>query len=90
MRFRLRDSRSAKSHGLTDQSVGGIGIHASISVVQRLLAADVVNELRQVIALAIAGRGRRLLVGLPSIRLEPIPTAASPSGYLLVDDRVIR
>jgi dihydrofolate reductase len=75
---------------LKNQSGGDVGIHASISVVQALLAADVIDELRLVIAPAIAGSGRRLLAGLPSIRLEPIRHATSSSGYLLVDYRVIR
>ena len=69
---------------------GDIGVHASISVAQTLLAADIVDELKLVIAPRIAGRGRRLLDGLPSIRLESIRSATSPSGYLLVDYRVIR
>lgn len=69
---------------------GDIGVHASISVAQALLAADVVDELKLVIAPRIAGRGRGLLDGLPPIRLESIRSATSPSGYLLVDYRVIR
>ncbi len=69
---------------------GDIGVHASISVAQALLAADVVDELRLVIAPAIAGRGRRLLDDLPSIQLESIRAETSPTGYLLVDYRVIR
>jgi dihydrofolate reductase len=69
---------------------GDIGVHASISVAQALLAAGVVDELRLVIAPRIAGRGRRLLDGLPSIQLESIRSTASPSGHLLVDYRVIR
>ena len=69
---------------------GDIGVHASISVAQALLTADVVDELRLVIAPRIAGRGRRLLDGLPSIQLESIRSATSPSGHLLVDYRVIR
>jgi dihydrofolate reductase len=67
-----------------------IGVHASISVAQALLAADVVDELRLVIAPKIAGSGRRLLDALPSIRLESIRSAISPTGHLLVDYRVIR
>jgi dihydrofolate reductase len=67
-----------------------IGVHASISVAQALLAADVVDELRLVIAPRIAGSGRRLLDGLPPIQLESIRSATSPSGHLLVDYRVIR
>jgi dihydrofolate reductase len=69
---------------------GDIGVHASISVAQALLAADVVDELRLVIAPRIAGSGRRLLDGLPSIQLESIRSSTSPTGHLLVDYRVIR
>ena len=69
---------------------GDIGVHASISVAQALLAADVVDELRLVIAPRIAGSGRKLFDGLPSIQLESIRGSTSPSGHLLVDYRVVR
>jgi dihydrofolate reductase len=72
------------------QSGGDIGVHASISTTQALLAGDVVDELRLVIAPKIAGTGRRLFDGLPSIRLESIRGATSPSGHLLVDYCVVR
>jgi riboflavin biosynthesis pyrimidine reductase len=62
----------------------------SSSGAEALLAADVVDELRLVIAPRIAGRGRRLLDGLPSIQLEAIRTEISPTGSLLVDYRGIR
>ena len=75
---------------LKEQSGGDVGVHASISVAQSLLAADVVDELRLVIAPRIAGHGRRLLDGLPSIQLESIRTELSPTGYLLIDYRVTR
>ena len=52
--------------------------------------SDVVDELRLVIAPRIAGSGRRLLDGLPSIQLESIRSSTSPSGHLLLDYRVIR
>ena len=74
---------------LKQQPGGDVGVHASISVAQALLAADVVDELRLVIAPRIIGRGRRLLDGLPPIRLESIRSATSPTGYLLVDYRVV-
>ena len=74
---------------LKDRPGRDIGVHASISVARTLLAAGVVDELRLVIAPMIAGSGRRLLDGLPSIRLESIRSATSPSGHLLVDYRVI-
>jgi dihydrofolate reductase len=73
------------------QTTGGdVGVHASISVAQSLLAADVVDELRLVIAPRIVGHGRRLLHGLPSIRLEAMRSELSPSGHLLVDYRLVR
>ena len=75
---------------LKRQPGGDVGVHASISVAQALLAAGVVDELRLVIAPRIVGRGRRLLDGLPSIELESMRSKLSPSGYLLADYRVSR
>ena len=68
---------------------GDIGVHASISVAQSLLAAGVVDELKLVIAPNVIGRGRRLLDGLPEIRFETSKSETSPSGYLLVTYRVL-
>ncbi len=75
---------------LKDRPGGDIGVHASISVAQSLLAADVVDEVRLVVAPTIVGTGRRLLDGLPSMRLESMGHATSPSGHLLAHYRVIR
>ena len=75
---------------LKQQPGGDIGVHASISVAQALLAADVVDELRLVIAPSIVGGGRRLLDGVPSTRFELIRSQVSPTGYLLVDYRATR
>jgi dihydrofolate reductase len=75
---------------LRQQTGGDVGVHASISVAQALLAAGVVDELRLVIAPRIVGRGRRLLDGLPPIALESIGSKLSPTGYLLADYRVSR
>ena len=74
---------------LKQQPGGDIGVHASISVAQALLAADLVDELRLVIGPMIVGRGRRLLDGVSSIQLGLIRSEISPTGYLLVDYRVI-
>jgi dihydrofolate reductase len=75
---------------LKRQPGGDIGIHASISVAQTLLAAGIVDELRLVITPKIAGVGRRLLDGLPTMRLESQRSVTSPTGSLLVDYRVSR
>jgi dihydrofolate reductase len=74
---------------LKQQPGGDVGVHASISVAQALLAAGVVDELKLTIGPMIAGRGRRLLDGVPPVRLESIRSETSPAGYLLVDYRVI-
>lgn len=68
---------------------GDIGVHASISVAQTLLAAGVVDELRLVVAPAIVGSGRRLLDGALGSRLEVLSSTTSPTGHLLVDYRVV-
>ena len=68
---------------------GDIGVHASISVAQTLLTAGLVDELRLVVAPTIAGTGRKLLDGLPPIRLVPIRSVISPTGYLILDYRII-
>jgi dihydrofolate reductase len=70
---------------LKTSSGGDIGVHASISVARALLAAEVVDEVRLVIAPAIAGGGRRLLEGLPPMRLQSLRSSTSPRGYLLAD-----
>jgi dihydrofolate reductase len=75
---------------LKQQPGGDVGVHGSISVAQALLAAGVVDELKLTIGPMIAGRGRRLLDGVPSIQLELIRSEISPTGYLLVDYRVTR
>jgi dihydrofolate reductase len=74
---------------LKNRSGADIGVHASISVAQALLAAGLVDELRLVIAPAIAGSGRKLLEGAPAIRLESLRSTTSPTGHLLVDYRVV-
>jgi len=69
---------------------GDIGVHASISVAQALLAGGVLDELRFSIAPAVVGTGRRLLDGMPAMRMELVRSVQTPSGYLLADYRVVR
>ncbi len=75
---------------LKEEPGGSIGVHASISVAQALLAAGVVDELRLVIAPTIAGSGRRLFDGAPGLQLELIASEVSPGGSLLLGYRVGR
>ncbi len=74
---------------LKDRPGSDIGVHASISVARALLAAGVVDELRLVVAPAVAGSGRRLLDDLPAVRLASLATATSPTGSLLLHYRVL-
>ena len=74
---------------LREQDGGDIGIHGSISIAQALLAAGVVDELSVVIGPMIAGRGRRLLDGIPPSQLQAIRSQLSPGGYLVVDYRAV-
>jgi dihydrofolate reductase len=75
---------------LKNQPGGDIGVHASLSVAQALLSANVVDELRLVIAPTIAGNGRRCLDELQKIQLETLRSEITPSGHLLVDYRLIQ
>jgi dihydrofolate reductase len=75
---------------LKDTDGGDIGVHASISIAQTLLAAGLVDELKLVIAPSIVGSGRRLLDGSGTLPLELTRGSVSPSGHLLVDYRVDR
>ena len=80
----------SNSFGTSSSSAEAMSASTPASVAQALLAADVVDELRLVIGPMIVGRGRRLLDSLPSMQLELIRSEISPTGYLLVDYRVIR
>lgn len=68
---------------------GDIGVHASIALSQALLAGGVVDELRLVVFPAVAGSGRRLLAGLPALRLETLECRTTSSGALLLHYRVL-
>jgi dihydrofolate reductase len=73
---------------LRRQPGGDIGVHASIAVAQSLLAANVVDELRFVIAPRVAGHGRKLFDEVPAIPLELAESVTLPTGYLLVAYRI--
>jgi dihydrofolate reductase len=73
---------------LKGQSGGDIGVHGSIKLVQSLLEAGLVDELRLVIAPTLHMQGRRLYEkGLPT-RLTLTRHVVSPTGYLLLDFHV--
>jgi dihydrofolate reductase len=69
---------------------GDIGVHGSIELTQSLVVAGLVDELRLVIAPALAGRGRRLFSDPHEIqRLQLLRAASTSSGSILADYRVL-
>lgn len=83
----IRDEVAA----LKDQVGKAIGIHGSISLVQALLVAGLLDELKFVLCPAVAGQGRRLLdrAGKP-IQLDLQSARATPGGlqYLVFRPRI--
>ena len=72
---------------LKQTSGGDIGIHGSIQLASSLLKARLVDELRLVVAPAIAGHGRHLFGDDDLQKLEMIDVDRSPSGALLLHYR---
>jgi dihydrofolate reductase len=71
--------------GLKSQEGGDIGVHGSLSLAHTLLEEDLVDELRLVVAPAIAATGRKLFDGLQPQRFQLTRSVSSPAGYLLLD-----
>lgn len=74
---------------LRNQPGGDIGVHGSITLSRSLLEQELVDELRLVIAPAVIVSGRKLFDGTTPNRFEVIRNVTTPTGYLLVDLRLI-
>ena len=70
---------------LKGQGGDEIGVHGSISLTQALLEADLIDELRLVIAPALQTHGRKLFEGTKPTQLVLTRSLTSPAGYLLLD-----
>ncbi len=68
---------------------GDIGVHGSISLTQSLLAAELVDEVRLLVAPRVVGSGRRLFEDDMAHSLELVQSTGSPSGSLLVHYHVV-
>jgi dihydrofolate reductase len=75
---------------LKQQNGGDIGVHASISLTQALLEADLVDALRLVVAPAVQLNGRRLFENARQTRFSLSRCSTSPTGYVLLDFDVVR
>lgn len=73
---------------LKEQPGGDIGVHGSIALIQSLLEARLVDELRLVVAPAVFIHGRKLFDNGVPVRLTLTRHVASPHGYLLLDFHV--
>lgn len=67
-----------------------IGVHGSLALAQSLLRADLVDELRLVIAPNTTGGGRRLFDQTELQRWQLVASVASPSGSLVLHYRRAR
>ena len=73
---------------LKSQAGGDIGIHGSIRLARSLLQARLVDELRLVVAPALAGHGARLFPDDGDLdRLELVDSGRSPQGTLFLHYR---
>jgi dihydrofolate reductase len=70
---------------LKDREGGDIGVHGSLSLARTLLQDGLVDELRLVVAPAIAAGGRKLFDGVPPRRFQLTRNVSSPAGYVLLD-----
>lgn len=67
---------------------GDIGVHGSLTLTRSLLAADLVDDLRLVVAPRVAGAGRRLFPeAMDARRFGLVSSAATPTGALLLHYR---
>jgi len=65
-----------------------VGIHGSPTLIEHLLHAGLVDELRLEIYPIVAGAGARLFDGdQPSLRLRLIDTRTTLNGYLIASHR---
>jgi dihydrofolate reductase len=70
---------------LKQGSGGDIGVHGSIALVQSLLEAGMIDELRLVVAPSLQIHGRKLFDRALPTQLTLARQVTSPMGYLLVD-----
>jgi len=64
-----------------------IGVHGSLSIAQALLAAELVDQLRLVVAPSLAGGGKALFAGATGLQRFSLASAERSGGCLLLHYR---
>ncbi len=72
---------------LKQRSGGDIGIHGSLTLGRTLLAANLVDELRLVVAPSLAGHGKRLFDGDAGLQRFELVSSERSGGCLLLHYR---
>ncbi len=80
----IRDHVTEAIHTLKQQTGGEIGITGSATLVQSLMQADLVDEVRLFLHPIVLGTGKRLFAGEHRSRLNRVKTQPFRSGVLLL------
>lgn len=72
---------------LKERDGGTIGIHGSLTLARTLLAANLVDELRLVVAPSLAGHGKRLFDGDSGLQRFELVSSERSGGCLLLHYR---
>jgi dihydrofolate reductase len=85
----IRENLGVELAKLKGQEGKTIGVHGSISLVQSLLLAGMLDELRFIQFPVVAGKGRRLLDQGGPVQLDLLSSRQTPSGlqYLVLAPR---
>ncbi len=84
---RVTQSPAATVADLTRATGGDIGVHGSLTLARALLAEQLVDELRLVVAPSLAGHGTRLFEGDSGLQRFELVTSDRSGGCLLLHYR---
>lgn len=83
----VRDALVPYATALKAEAGSDIGVHGSLSIARALLAAELVDQLRLVVAPSLAGGGKPLLDGTAGLQRFSLISAERSGGCLLLHYR---